>query len=86
MSYEVYDDYREHPKYKEFMSKLHKIVNQIHELKENFYNQSMKVKRSNRLSINNDVYMTNIYLSQQKLDEVYALEREYGFLFQCSFY
>jgi hypothetical protein len=45
----------------------------------------MKVKRSNRLPINDDVYMTYIYLRQQKFDEVNALEREYEFYSHSPF-
>jgi hypothetical protein len=42
MSYEVFNEYRGDPSYNEFMNRLYKIVNQMNELKEKYYNQCIK--------------------------------------------
>jgi hypothetical protein len=67
------------------MGRLYGIVNQMKELKKWYYKQIRKVNRSNRLSINDDVYMKYIYLRQQKLGEVHVLEAEYGFYSDAPF-
>jgi hypothetical protein len=45
MSYEVFDEYRGHLRYNEFINKLQKIVNEMNELKEKYYNQCMNLNR-----------------------------------------
>jgi hypothetical protein len=47
MSYEVFDEYKGHPGYNEFKGKLHKIVNQMNELKSYYY--SLIRKQGNQI-------------------------------------
>jgi hypothetical protein len=85
MSYEVFNEYRAHPRYNEFMGRLYGIVNQMKELKNWYYKQIRKANRSNQIIDVDDVYKKYIYLRQQKLDELHPLEREYGFYSEAPF-
>jgi hypothetical protein len=84
MSYEVFDEYKGHPRYNEFITRLYRIVNQMNELKNWYYNQCMKANRSNHLTINDDDLKYQI-LRENKLTDVHALEREYGFFSSVAF-
>jgi 2',3'-cyclic-nucleotide 2'-phosphodiesterase (5'-nucleotidase family) len=92
MSYEVYDDYKDNPRYMDFRSELHEIVKQMKQLKKDYYN---KVKVLNHLSINDNAYMTNHldndaymdYLNHRQniLNRISKLERKYGIYSDAPF-
>jgi hypothetical protein len=70
MSYEVYKDYRRHPGYKEFITEVNRVVNHMRELK-NWYNKQF---------ITNDIAYTKfINIRYELLNQIYALEKKYGF-------
>jgi hypothetical protein len=92
MSYEVYDDFKDHPRYMDFRSELYEIVKQMKQLRKNYYKQ---LKELNHLSINDNAYMTNhldndaymqyLNLRQNKLNKISKLERKYGFYSDAPF-
>jgi hypothetical protein len=79
MSYEVFNEYKKDPSYNEFINKLHKIVNQMIELKEYYYNQCIKPNGSNHLTIDDNAYKIYVYFRYQKMGEVHGMEKENGF-------
>jgi hypothetical protein len=70
MSYEVYNDYRRQPRYKEFITEVNRVVNHMRELK-NWYNKQF---------ITNDVAYTRfINIRNELLNQIYVLEKKYRF-------